>query len=527
TGSCHLAEVSGKKVLLDCGMHQGKDKQKREFSFNPKKIDYVVLSHGHIDHSGLLPLLVADGFTGTIYATPATRDVSQLLLYDSAKIQAEDEEKGLGIALYTESDVSDAMGLFEVHDYTQPFRIGNSIEATFFDAGHILGSALTRLEIAGFGSITYTGDIGHGRSPILNPAAKLPTTDFLIMESTYGDTNHPAKNYYSEFERVINHAYKNSSKVLIPVFAVGRAQEILYTLGELKKQGSLPEIPIYFDTPMGIHATELYHQHEYALRPEFREYFLKNKNIFKFDGVAFVKSHTESCKIADSTGQAVVLATSGMLEGGRCTNHLPTILPDPNAILAFVGYQADGTVGRNILDGTKEITITEKIPINCTIERISGLSAHADKDALVSFFDSFPLRPQKTFIVHGEMEKSERFCKHLIKSFRCHVEVPEANKKYSYHGSAILEKVHDFMIRMPVSFQKIGDKEIAPVVGCLVREHGVTTLLPKDVLLLALEEQAELMGRQIQSALVNTATATKTDQNKTTPADRITLDDWT
>ncbi|MDI6886073.1 MAG: MBL fold metallo-hydrolase, partial [archaeon] len=338
TGSCILVETRRSKFLLDCGQRQGeKSENIKGFRFDPKEIDLVVLSHSHIDHCGLLPKLVAEGFDGKIYSTVATRDVAELLLKDSAEIQKEEYERRTeeGVAstppMFTGKDVTEAMDKFSVSEWCVPVDATDDITLTFLDAGHILGASIAVMDIAGAGRLVYTGDIGHGRSPIMNKPARLENTDFLIIESTYGAKQHPKTEPKESIKRITLDTFARKGKVLIPVFAVGRAQEILYILKSLYDDDELPKMPVYFDTPLGTEATYLYRHHQNYLRPEFRDSFLKGENPFHFGTLDFVKGYSRSMDVANSKEPCVVIAASGMLTGGRILNHLKTTLEDPNS----------------------------------------------------------------------------------------------------------------------------------------------------------------------------------------------------
>ncbi|NHI92075.1 MAG: MBL fold metallo-hydrolase [Candidatus Lokiarchaeota archaeon] len=468
TGSCILLETKEHKYLFDCGMYQGPEKRDQSnLFFNPHEIDGIFLSHAHIDHSGLLPLLWKRGYNGPIYSTTATKELTRILLLDSAKIQAEEENETGIEALYNESDVKNIINNFEGIPYKRKTSLSD-LEFSFCDAGHILGSAITYLNLNGI-TLTYTGDLGHGQSPILNPPTKIKASDYLIIESTYGNKTHSNLNIVDKFlSKEIKETMKNEGKLLIPVFAVGRSQEILYYLWKIKDQ--IKDIPIFFDTPMGTDVTELYSEFQDYLKPSFREYFLKNKSIFHLENLKFVKTQKESRSIASSSNSSIILAASGMLEGGRVMNHIESILSDTNSKILFSGYQPEGTLGRKVMEKKSKLLINDKeIELKCQICKLSGLSAHADKTGLLSFFKNFGIHPQKTFIVHGEKEASLNLF-NMISHEHGKAIIPSKLHRESLSGIMVkkLEK-NNIDLKFKPSFFKIGNKEIMPFVGAIIK----------------------------------------------------------
>ncbi|PKP54316.1 MAG: MBL fold hydrolase [Candidatus Altiarchaeales archaeon HGW-Altiarchaeales-3] len=511
TGSCHLLEVCDTKILLDCGMVQGKNVEVGQtfLSFKPDEIDYVILSHAHIDHSGLLPGLVVRGFEGKVFSTVPTRSITKLLLMDSAKIQKEEYKKYNIMPLYDEDDVLTIIKKFRVAEYNKKIDINKDISLTFRDAGHILGSAISEIECGS--KITYTGDIGHGKSPILNPPVPVKKTDYLIMESTYGNRTHPQADPKEELHKIISTAYKNGGKVLIPVFAVGRSQEILYLISQLYRdeKRKVPKIPVYLDSPMATNATKLYSGFSNYLRPEFRELFLRGKSPFAFDEFECIQGAGRSIDLAQSHGPCVILAASGMLTGGRVMNHLKSVLENRNSCIVFVGYQAEGTPGREIVDGKKKVVIKtyngregeekiEEIRVKASIHRLDGLSAHADHEGLTGFVNSFKILPSKIFVVHGESDSASYLCNEIIKKFRVNTIVPEEGQKEVLYGKETSKHIHrDFIVDFKPEYVSIGDYKIAPVTGALVEKNGCMHLIRKDELFSILDEQEEEIMKRI------------------------------
>ncbi len=504
TGSCIGIETRKSRFLLDCGQRQGQRMESAPgFPFNPKEIDFVILSHAHLDHSGLLPMLVAEGFGGRIYSTVATRDVAELLLKDSAKIQREAAESGV-MPMFTEKDVVQTMDKFSVSEWNVPVDASENVTVTFLDAGHILGASISVVDISGTGRLVYTGDIGHGRSPIMNAPARLDNTDFLIIESTYGAKRHPAVNPKESLKQIIGDTYASKGKVLIPVFAVGRSQEILYILKQLYEEKKLPNIPVYFDTPLGAETTSLYQHHQNYLRAEFRNSFLRGENPFHFGRLDFIRGNNRSLDVASSGEPCVVIAASGMLTGGRILNHLKTTLEDSNSSLVFVGYQAEGTPGREILGGKKRVEIDEKsYQVKLNVFYIPGLSAHADADGLFSFVNSAEILPKKIFVVHGEPENAEALQRRIIKKLRVDTFVPEKGYAENFMEREVVKVVEkDVHLDFRPQFTKIGEHEVYPFAGALLKKQDGIHLISKEQymgILTETEEELETMLAKVTS----------------------------
>ncbi len=512
TGSCHLLEVNDTKILLDCGMRQGGGVSKApEFPFKPDEINAVILSHAHIDHSGLLPLLVSQKFKGKIYSTVATRELTRILLYDSAKIQEEDYVAGGEPPLYTEEDVNETMRLFEVFPYHEEFNIPDVGTVKFYDAGHILGSAITVIStaktvISTAKTVCYTGDLGHGMSPILRaPETPDEEIDYLIMESTYGNKLHSKDDPTLKIKEIVPELYKNKGKLLIPVFAVGRAQEILYSIKQMKERGEIPpDFKVYLDSPMADKSTSLYSNMADYLKHEFYRQFLNNTSPFEFEGLKIIKGHEESLNLATSNGPAIILAASGMLEGGRVMNHLPKILSDKNSAVCFVGYQVEGTLGRaildGVLDGVSEVKLKEKlVEVLCRIEVISSYSAHADKKGLFNFVNSLKVNPYKVFVVHGE-KKANNAVVESLKNLKLRAVAPVRGDSESF-GGTVIKTIKEKEVEIDFSPEYIvfgkSQLRIAPFCGALVESKtGVVRLVSNSgfIGLIEAEEQAFIKG---------------------------------
>jgi metallo-beta-lactamase family protein len=431
TGSKHLIEVTNRtgnsyRVLLDCGMFQGealydaKKDPNRDFGFDPSSIDVLVLSHAHIDHSGLVPRLVVEGFDGPIFSTPATRDLCEIMLADSAHIQEYDyaydakrarkkgrepEEDG---PLYTKDDVPPAMALFQVVDYARPTEILPGITLTYTDAGHILGSAAVHLAIDDGDRVlqlSFSGDVGRYVDRLLPEPVPFRQADVLICESTYGDRDHaPIKEAEAELlKHVTEICVKNKGKLLIPAFSIGKTQELLYTLNSLSNDGLLPRIPVFVDSPLAISATEVVRGYTELFREAVREELRKDPDLFSFPGVEFTRSADRSKQLNSVEGPCIIIAASGMMEAGRIKHHLRNELGDEKNGLLAVGFCAPGTLGARILDGAEEVNIFgEAVPVKAKIMRMEFYSAHADRNELVRYLNcQDPKKVKKVFLVHG------------------------------------------------------------------------------------------------------------------------------
>ncbi len=429
TGSQHLLEVNGKRILLDCGLYQGSRKDAYGINccfphYNPATVDAVVLSHAHIDHSGNLPNLTKKGFQGNIYATDATRDLCQIMLADSARIQTGDidwlnkhrKREGLEpvAPIYSEQDAERCLRQFVTINYDRPMLIADGVSLTFIDAGHILGSAQVLLEVNDHADgkrkrFLFSGDIGRGHNEVLRDPVPVPNVDFLLMESTYGGREHEAPPGVGDyFAEVIRQAVKRGGKILIPAFAVERTQQILHVLNELFEAGKIPELPVFVDSPLAVSATEIYRLHPEAFNAEVYETLFQKQNPFGFENLTLVRSVKNSMALNDLKGSAIIIAASGMCEAGRILHHLKQNIGDPKTTILFVGYCADNTLGRRIIDGEREVPILGgRYPVRARIEAVDSFSGHADHSELLDYFDRTTGPKQKVWLVHGETARSE------------------------------------------------------------------------------------------------------------------------
>ncbi|MBO5941090.1 MAG: MBL fold metallo-hydrolase [Kiritimatiellae bacterium] len=427
TGSMHLIEACGKRILLDCGLYQGHRKESfeknRNIPVDAKKIDFVILSHAHIDHSGNLPQLVRHGFRGRVFARSQTVDLCDVLLRDSCFLQKRDIEyvnkkrraqgKNLFEELYDERDVDLLMQLMTPVHLHIPTVIAPGITLTFFNAGHILGSALTQLDIAGGNGrnhrILFSGDLGQPNQPILRHYEYPEGADIVLIESTYADRIHPtAGSVQDKLEMLVKNIHRHNSKLLVPAFSVGRTQQIIYFLNRLAMEGKLPKIPIYVDSPLSQKATKIYGNHVGCYNEEALEMIKKGHSPLHVEGLHFISTPEESMSLNDKQGPMIIIAASGMCEGGRVVHHLKQIVSDPWNIILIVGFQAENTLGRRLVEERNPIRILgEELELNARVETINALSAHADRNGLMDWYKKVGKNVKHAFAIHGEPEKVE------------------------------------------------------------------------------------------------------------------------
>ena len=431
TGSEHLLEVNGHTIMLDCGMFQGKRKEsfernRQEFC-NGAAVDCLVLSHAHIDHSGRIPCLVKNGFSGDIFCTSATRDLCSAMLMDSASIQEKDVEyvnrrrakKGQRLfePLYTQGDTAKALRQFIGLSYDRAHEIAPGVRLTLVDAGHMLGSAHVILDIDDHQTgkksrLVFSGDIGRPGIPIIrDPVPLTAGADILLIESTYGDRLHPAdQETADELARVVNETVKRGGALLIPAFAVGRTQQIVYELHTLRSSGTSPDLPIFVDSPLATKVTEIFRYHPEVYDEEIREFLLTDddNNPFGFGRLRYTRSVEQSKALNTLAYPAIIISSSGMLEGGRILHHLRNRISDPRTTILITGWQAPNTLGRRLVNKEKTVRIFgEEFEVKARIEVMTALSGHADKNGLVDFVRVMEKKPHTTFIVHGEDEAAE------------------------------------------------------------------------------------------------------------------------
>jgi len=433
TGSCHLVECGGRRILLDCGMIQGGSERharnREPFPFDPAGIDLVVLSHAHIDHSGRLPLLAKAGFRGPILATPPTVDLCGILLPDSGRIQEEDarwkvkrlkksgDDSSWVQPLYTEDDAQKVLEQFVPLPFREEHTLDGAGNVRFVRAGHILGAAIVELDLHEEGEsrrVTFSGDLGVPSARLVGGPDEVERPDYLLMESTYGNRSRAdAGDKTGCLHEVIERTVKRGGRVVIPSFAVGRTQAVLARINDLVESGALPRIPVYVDSPMAIHATAVFERHPEAYSEQARKLRRADEPL-EFAGLELTSSVEESKAINQYDGPCVIISASGMATAGRIKHHLKNNLDDPRNTILFVGYQAHGTLGRVIQQGTDPVRVFgEMHPVRASIETIEGFSAHADRDELLGWFDALGGVPRRTFVVHGEESVAVHFASTL------------------------------------------------------------------------------------------------------------------
>jgi len=442
TGSKYLLEADGKKLLIDCGMFQGLKELRlrnwQDFPVDPTSIDAVILTHAHIDHSGYLPKLVQMGFKGIVYATPATMDLCQIMLPDSAHLQEEDAKYAnkkrfskheTALPLYGLTDAENALGLFQSLPYGKLIELSPNVTLCYRDAGHILGSAFVDIWVKqkdGERRILFSGDLGRPAQPILRDPHTVFGTDYLILESTYGDRLHGETDRKEDLAKVINASYERGGVLVIPSFAVGRTQELLYTIRELENEKRIPFMPIFVDSPMAINATTVFMKNSQDHDMESKVAELKGIDILKTSDLRFTRTAEQSKMINNIPGKAIIISASGMVTGGRILHHLFNRLANPNNTVLFIGYQAEGTRGRTIMEGAESVKIHgQQIVVKAHIEQIGGFSAHADYNEILAWLSSFNEAPRKIFIVHGEASQSVALSERIHTSFNWETAIPK------------------------------------------------------------------------------------------------------
>ncbi len=435
TGSCYLVEANGESILVDCGMFQGRKETTRlnykPFKFDPMKISHVFLTHAHIDHSGLIPKLVKEGFSGKIHTTSATIDLCRIMLQDSAYIQEKDTEhenrrrKKKGLAprkpLYTQEDAENAMKFFEVIDYNKKVKINDNITVKFRDAGHIIGSASIEMFLNDDREdkkIVFSGDIGQWNVPIVKDPTLVEDADYVLIESTYGNRLHEGGMRDEMFLKYIKETYDKKGILMIPSFAIERTQELLYALNKFVKIKEMPDEKVFLDSPLAIKATEVFKKNRKFFD---KEALTKYGSPFSFPNLIYSMKTEDSIKLNTYDKPCVIIAGSGMCTGGRIRHHFKNHIDDPKNTVMFVGYQAGGTLGRYILEGAKKAKFMGlKKDIKADIRKVNAYSAHADYKELIKWMNGFKKKPKKVFIVHGE-EDSAKALKKKLKKYNCHI----------------------------------------------------------------------------------------------------------
>ncbi len=532
TGSCHLITTDKHQILLDCGQFQGgkamEEMNKEPFPFDPAKIECVVLSHAHIDHCGRLPLLFKRGFKGDIYCTDATADLLEVMLKDSAYIHEKDAEwqskKNLRTGkpavepLYTSADAEGALKLVKPILYDQLIEINPEIRIVFNDAGHILGSAITELWITegeNTSKIVFSGDLGVNNRPILRDPVKIKKADYVIMETTYGNRLHPTNS--TSIDELINitlATIKRGGSIIIPSFAVGRTQELIYQFNmfyeqhpEYQKQ--LENVNVYIDSPMATTATEVFKKNAQVFDEKTKEYILNGDNPLDFKNLKFTRNTADSQMLNTDKSSKIIISASGMCEAGRIRHHLKHNLWDSRNSIVFVGFQAEGTLGRMLVEGAKEVKLFgETVVVNAQIHNLEGFSGHADQNGLIDWVSGFQVEPKQIFLVHGELESKMDFAKTIGEKFKYHPVVVTSNSEFELETGNLLNREDVFFEAMDEEDladlkDKIGtiklelDSVLASTQGVIENKVSLEKLHQINNIVLELEKASVNLGSSI------------------------------
>jgi metallo-beta-lactamase family protein len=454
TGSRHLLEANGSRLLIDCGLYQERHFLGRNwepFNVPPESINAVFLTHAHLDHCGLLPKFVREGFRGKIYCTQATAEIARVILLDSAKLQEEDAEHKLKrhqkegrkgpypeVPLYTIKDAEACFPHFETVKYGQLLKIGDGIEVTFCNAGHVLGSSMIRVDINNNGdrrTVLFTGDLGRPGRPILPDPSAPEKADYVVIESTYGDRDHlDTGDAKKQIADLINATNKKGGNIVVPSFALERSQEILFYINELLSEDAIPHLMIFLDSPMAAQITEIFRRHQELFDDQARQLVMNNHSPFELPGLKVTTTSEESKAINHIKGTVMIIAGSGMCTGGRIKHHLVNNITRKESSIMFVGYQAVGTLGRQLVDRAKEVRIFgQKYKVRAKVKQINGFSAHADRNEMLNWLTKFKTPPRQIFLVHGEPESAHAFSEFITEKTGWKTVVP------AYEDEIILE----------------------------------------------------------------------------------------
>ena len=448
TGSCYLLERQDSRVLIDCGMYQERKYQERNwqpFPFGPQSLDAVFLTHAHLDHCGLLPKLIRDGYKGKIYCTQATADIAQIILLDAAQLQEEDaaykakRHKREGrrgpypeIPLYTVEDAEAVEPHFSPVEYLSCVGVGSGVEGCHYEAGHVLGSAVISMNIRQDGKnhrVIFSGDVGEPDRPIVNDPTLFDEAEYIVIEATYGDRTHEEhKNtdIQKQLRDCINRTVSSGGNIIVPSFALERSQEMLYHLNELFLRKEIPPVPVFLDSPMAIRITEVFKRHAELFDREMMQRLRQGNSFFSFENLKMVQTVEESKAINNIKESSIIIAGSGMVTGGRVKHHIVNNIRRPESTILFIGYQAEGTPGRILLDGAKEFRLLGQMhPVRAHIEKIDGFSAHADRDGLLAWLADIHIPPRCVFVTHGEEKAATSFAKLLNEKTGWTVKVPQ------------------------------------------------------------------------------------------------------
>lgn len=505
TGSNFLIEGAGKKFLVDCGMYQGSARDEMEnsepFPYDVHDIDFMLLTHAHIDHSGRIPKLYVEGYRGPVITTKATKDLCSIMLPDSGHIQEQEiewrnrkrirEGKKPLPPLYTAQDAINCMEIFKAVQYDEIIEIDENIHVRFNDAGHMLGSAIIEIWVKEEGKETkavFTGDLGNNDIPLLSSPTMIDTADYLVMESTYGGRLHMRNDDKANlFLDIVSETLDKGGTVVIPSFAVGRTQEILYEINNIKdgrateefkkKYQKLMKAPVYVDSPLAISATEIFRENTNLFDEETKAFIESGDNPLEFPGLQFTRTADESKELNAREESAIIISASGMCEVGRIKHHLKHHLWEPNSTILFVGYQAPGTLGRRLVDGEKKVKIFgEEIAVNARIEYIEGYSGHADQEWLLNFIYSFITKPKHIFLVHGEPDGQVILKDKILENTNIPVTIPSYGESYTLNDELTMEQA----VKLPVAQQNIERNDVLDKIKILKDELDDMEVIVKE-----------------------------------------------
>ncbi|MCB8932285.1 MAG: MBL fold metallo-hydrolase [Chthonomonadaceae bacterium] len=444
TGSRHLLETNGKRILVDCGLFQGlkeiRERNWQPFPVPPSSIDAIVLTHAHTDHIGYLPRIIANGYAGPVYATSATIDLVKLSLPDSGRLQEEfarhANKHGVSrhhpaLPLYTEADAFEALKRLEPIEYDTMSKLPGGVTFRYLRAGHILGAAFAELYFSNGERILMSGDLGRYHVPILKDPTPVDFAEYLVVESTYGNRLHASEDVEAILESVIRGAAERGGIVLVPSFSIGRTQDLLYRINQLQEEGRIPRIPFYVDSPMATSATAIYAKHTDEHDLDMRGYLERGDDPLQPDLLSFVRDREQSKELNSRRGPMVILAGSGMCTGGRIVHHLLRRLNEPDTTVLFTGYQAAGTLGRDILEGADRVRVLgHDVEVRARIEKLNSLSAHADQAEILRWLHGFKTPPKRTFIVHGEPPAQDALKEKIVAELGWNVAIPEQGERF-------------------------------------------------------------------------------------------------
>ncbi len=451
TGSSYLLKNNNLKILVDCGLYQEREYLNRNwepFAVEPRSLDAVLLTHAHLDHCGRLPRLVKDGFKNPVYCTAPTADIAEISLLDSGRIQEEDaafkkqrhEREGRKgphpeIPLYTVEDARKAAALFSPVDYGDKVKLNGNLSAVFYDAGHVLGSAMIKVSLDSKDTkktIVFSGDIGRPRSPMLDEPTVFDEADYVVMEATYGGMTHETREQASRrLAQIIRDTAEGGGNIVIPSFALERAQDVLYYINRFILANEIPNLPVFLDSPMAVNITGIFSRYPELLDADMRDMLATGQSPFEFPELTLVSNAEESRAIAEVKGPAIIIAGSGMATGGRIKHHLVNNISRPENSIVFVGYQAEDTLGRQITEGADEVRINgQSRPVRARIEKLDGFSAHADSNDLLKWLADFKKPPEKLFITHAEPEAAQQFARSVEQRYRWKPIIPAYGDEY-------------------------------------------------------------------------------------------------